>query len=252
MLKDKWAIITGCNRGIGKSILKIFAKNKANIFACSRENNKNFIDFLDDLKKKNDVEIYPIFFDLNNKEEMSLGFKEIRKHNKQIDILVNNAGAIHSSLFEMSNAKKFKDLFETNFFSQIEIIQNSLKMMKKKQNGTIVNISSTSGDDNNFGRSIYSATKASFNSLTKSLSNELSVYKIRVNAISPGLTETDMMKENTSKEVIEKIISRNPLKRLASPDEIANVALFLASNLSSYVNGQVIRVDGGIQYYDQF
>ena len=251
MLKNKNVIVTGCNKGIGKSILEVFARNNANIFACARSNNTEFAENIDKLKKKYNINIFPIFFDLNNEKEIAEGFEKIRNYNININVLVNNAASIHNSIFEMSSLKKFKEIFEINFFSQIKIIQHSLKMMKKIKNSSIINISSTSAEDNNFGRSIYSSSKASLESLTKSLCNELSEYKIRVNAIAPGLTKTDMMTDNTPKEIIELIEKKCPLKRLANPDEIANVALFLASDLSSYVNGQIIRVDGGIKYSDR-
>ena len=116
-----------------------------------------------------------------------------------------------------------------------------------EKESSIIFISSSSATDSNIGRSAYSSSKASINSLSKSLSKELGALKIRVNTIEPGLTDTDMMRNNTSKDTIEMMIKQNiSLKRIGSPEEIANVALFLASDLSSYVTGQVIRADGGL------
>ena len=118
--------------------------------------------------------------------------------------------------------------------------------MIKNKNGSIIYISSTSGIDGNEGRSAYSATKAAIISQAKVLSKELGVHKIRVNTIAPGLTNTDMMTKNTNSEVIKNFIANTSLKRVGETDEIANVALFLASNLSTYISGQVIRADGGM------
>jgi 3-oxoacyl-[acyl-carrier protein] reductase len=118
--------------------------------------------------------------------------------------------------------------------------------MIKKKFGSIVYISSSSAIDNNIGRSAYSASKAALISQSKTLSRELGLYNIRVNTIAPGLTDTDMMKENTPPEVLKEVVSNISLKRVGQPNEIANLALFLASDLSSYITGQVIRADGGI------
>ena len=119
-------------------------------------------------------------------------------------------------------------------------------MMISKKKGNIVNISSTSGIDANEGRITYSATKSALINSSKILSKELSPFNIRVNVVAPGLVETDMMKQNTKEETIDKVIKDLTIKRVGKPEEIANVVYFLASDLSSYVNGQVIRVDGGM------
>ena len=252
MLKNKNAIITGCNRGIGRSILEIFAKNQADIYACCRKENSDFTKLITDIKKKYKINIEPIYFDFANEDEMLAGFDKIKSFKNKIDILVNNAGVIHTSIFEMSSLKKFREIYEINFFSQIKFIQLVLKIINKDQFSSIINISSSSAEDSNFGRSIYSASKASIESLTKTLSSELSRYKIRVNAIAPGLTKTDMMTKNTSQDIVKKLEENNPLGRLGDPIDVANVTLFLASNLSSYVNGEIIRVDGGQKYNEQF
>ena len=168
----------------------------------------------------------------------------INKKNK-INVLVNNAGVISTSLFQMTKIDEFKKNFQINFFSQTLFTQKILRFMEKES--SIIFISSSSATDSNIGRSAYSSSKASINSLSKSLSKELGALKIRVNTIEPGLTDTDMMRNNTSKDTIEMMIKQNiSLKRIGSPEEIANVALFLASDLSSYVTGQVIRADGGL------
>ena len=146
----------------------------------------------------------------------------------------------------MTPVKKIKEIFEVNFFSQSEFTQYIAKSMIKNKKGSILYISSTSGLDNNIGRSAYSSSKAAMISQSMSLAGELGAFNIRVNSIAPGLTDTDMMRLNTSKEIINEVLQDTALKRIAKPEEIANVALFLSSDLASYVTGQVIRVDGGI------
>ena len=121
-----------------------------------------------------------------------------------------------------------------------------IKPMIKNKSGSIVYISSSAADDGNIGRNAYASSKAAINAQAKVLSRELGMYKIRVNVISPGLTDTSMMSENTPQNVKENILSNISLKRIGKPNEIANTALFLSTEMSSYITGQIIRVDGGM------
>ena len=146
----------------------------------------------------------------------------------------------------MTSMKILKEIFQVNFFSQTIFTQYIIKLMMKKKMGSIIYISSSSAIDSNIGRSAYSASKAALISQSNTLSKELGTFNIRVNTIAPGLTDTDMMKENTPPDLLKEVISNTSLKRLGEPNEIANVILFLASDLSSFVTGQVIRVDGGM------
>ena len=245
LLKKKVVVITGCNKGIGKKILEKFSENGAIIYACVRNLNEKFQKEIKNLENKyhNKIEIIPL--DLSDeKKTLDAADNIINKKNK-INVLVNNAGVISTSLFQMTKIDEFKKNFQINFFSQTLFTQKILRFMEKES--SIIFISSSSATDSNIGRSAYSSSKASINSLSKSLSKELGALKIRVNTIEPGLTDTDMMRNNTSKDTIEMMIKQNiSLKRIGSPEEIANVALFLASDLSSYVTGQVIRADGGL------
>ncbi len=247
LLKNKTAVITGCNRGIGKKILEVFSKNGANIFACSRTIDGEFESFLKDTKNKYGNEIIPIQLDLGNEIQIKDAASKILSSKKPIDILINNAGTIHTALFQMTSIKKLKEIFDINFFSQTIFTQYILKSMINNKKGNIIYISSTSGIDGNEGRSAYSSAKAAIIAQAKALSREVGLYNIRVNAIAPGLTDTDMMKNNTQEKVIQEMTSRTSLKRIGKPDEIANTVLILSSELSSFITGQVIRVDGGMQ-----
>ena len=246
LLKNKTAVITGCNKGIGKEILKIFSVNGAKVFACVREIDEKFNAEITNLKRKNNSEIIPISFDLLNEDQIKESAKKILTLNPNIDVLVNNAGAIETALFQMTSSKKLKEIFEVNLFSQITLTQFILKSMIKNKSGSIINISSISGLDANVGRSAYSASKSALITQSKALSKEVGEHNVRVNSVAPGLVNTDMLKKNTATETIEKMIQNISLRRIANPIDIANVVLFLSSDLSKYITGQVIRVDGGM------
>ena len=246
LIQNKTAVITGCNRGIGKKILEVFSANGATIFACVRNVSEEFKTFANEMEKEFNNKIIPIQFDLNDEDQVKKAANNILSSNSPIDILVNNAATIYTALFQMTSIKKLKETFETDFFSQTIFTQYILKSMIKKKSGSILYISSSSALDGNEGRSAYSSAKAAIIAQAKALSREVGMYNIRVNAIAPGLTDTDMMKENTPKEIVNEVASRTSLRRIANPQEIANAALFLSSDLSSYITGQVIRVDGGM------
>ncbi len=246
LIQNKTAVITGCNRGIGKKILEVFSANGATIFACVRNVSEEFKTFANEMEKKFNNKIIPIQFDLNDEDQVKKAASNILSSNSPVDILVNNAATIYTALFQMTSIKKLKETFETDFFSQTLFTQYILKSMIKKKSGSILYISSSSALDGNEGRSAYSSAKAAIIAQAKVLSREVGMYNIRVNAIAPGLTDTDMMKENTPKEIVNEVTSRTSLRRIANPQEIANAALFLSSDLSSYITGQVIRVDGGM------
>ncbi len=249
LLQNKVAVVTGANKGIGKKIVEIFSENGAEIFAFSRTSSDSFLDFVEKLKTKNKSSIHVINMDLENSESINIAFDKLKKFDKKIDVLVNNAATIKTSLFQMTTVGQLKETFNINFFSQVLFTQKMIKILNKKKS-SIIFTSSTSGTDGNIGRTSYSASKAAINNLTKVLSKELGRLNIRVNAVEPGLTDTDMLKNNTENKIIEKIKDNNiSLGRIAKPEEIANSILFLASDLSSYISGQVIRVDGGLYNY---
>ena len=246
LLQNKTVVVTGCNRGIGKKILEVFSANGATIYACVRNITEEFKTYLNEIKNKFNNQIIPIQFDLNDENQIKMAANNVLLSNPSIDILVNNAATIHTALFQMTSIKKLKEVFETDFFSQALFTQYILKSMIKNKTGSILYISSTSALDGNEGRSAYSSAKAAMIAQAKVLSREVGMYNIRVNAVAPGLTDTDMMRQSTPKEIINEVIPRISLKRIANPEEIANVAVLLSSDLSSYITGQVIRVDGGM------
>lgn len=246
LLKKKTAVITGCNKGIGKDILKVFSENSADIFACIRKANTDFIQFKEKLEKKFKNKIIPIEIDFEDSDNVKRGAQNILQHNIPIDILINNVGIIENSLFQMTSMQNLKKIFEVNYFSQTIFTQFIIKSIIKNKKGSIVYISSSSALDGNEGRNSYSASKAAIISQAQTLSKELGRLNIRVNSIAPGLTDTDMMRKNTPEKVLDDVLNNLSLKRIANPNEIANAVLFLSSDLSSYITGQTIRVDGGM------
>ena len=245
LLKNKTAVITGCNRGIGLSILEIFSKNGANIIACVREKNIDFEKKIKNLSKINKNKIHIICFDLEKEQEIDKGFLEIKKIYTKVDILVNNAGVNQMSLFQMTPLNIFKSVFDINFFSAVSFTQKILKILSKNNNSKIINISSNAATLCSPGRSSYASSKAALIAFTKVLSKELGGFKICVNAIAPGLVNTNMMKE-TPENVVTEALKNTALKKAAEPEDIANTALYLASSLSDHVTGETIYVTGGM------
>ena len=245
ILKNKLALITGANRGIGLSILKKFSENGADVIACVRSKNEKFEQLIFDISKKHKNKITPIYFDLLKENEIEQGINKINSVSDKIDILVNNAGINQVSLFQMTSVKKIKEIFDVNFFSNLQLTQKLMKVMIKNKKGSIINISSNAAIECDSGRSGYASSKAALEAFTKVLSKELGSFNIRVNAVAPGLTKTNMMEKDISKKVIEEATKRTALKRPAEPEEISNVVMFLASDLSSYISGEVIFVTGG-------
>ena len=247
LLEGKNAIITGCNRGIGRAVLNCFAEHGANIFACMRNVTDDFKAHVENLAKTNSVEIFPLSFDFCDEEAMKKAVAEIRKSHRSIDILVNNAGKISPNvMFQMTPIDNMRDIFEVNFFAQVRFTQYITRLMQRNGKGSIVNLSSMSGLDGSPGQLEYVSTKAAIVGVTQNLAREFGLDGIRVNAVAPGLIDTDMGNEMDS-EYADSIIKRSSLGRKGKPEEIAHVILFLASDLSSYVTGQVIRADGGVK-----
>ena len=246
LLTKKVAVITGCNRGIGKSILIKFAEQGAEIFACSRKEDKKFSGFCLELSKKSKTKIHNVFFDLNKAEEMRVALSKIKEISENVDVLVNNAGTIQTSLFQMTKIEDMRKIFEINFFATFLFSQYIVKLMiKNKSQSSIINISSSAAIEANQGRSAYASSKSALTTLSKVMSKELSNFNIRVNAIAPSITKTDMF-DQMDEKARNKLIESSALKRPAEAVEVSNVALFLASNLSSFITGQVLRVDGGL------
>jgi 3-oxoacyl-[acyl-carrier protein] reductase len=245
LLKGKTAVITGCNRGIGKATMEVFAKNGADIFACVRKERTEFTEEIQRLMSENKVEIIPLYFDLTDEVAMKAAVAAIRKTHKAVDVLVNNAGIItENALFQMTPIDNMRKLFEVNFFAQMQFTQYISRLMQRNKRGSIINFSSIVALDGSPGQLEYVGSKAAIIGATKTLAREFGVDNIRVNAVAPGLIETDMGNKFDN-DYANTLVKLSDLARRGKPEEIANVVLFLASDLSTFLTGQVIRVDGG-------
>jgi 3-oxoacyl-[acyl-carrier protein] reductase len=171
--------------------------------------------------------------------------KKIAADKRRVDVLLNVAGMTQDSLFPMTAMASMKRVFEINFFAQMQISQFASKLMARQKSGSIIFVSSITALDGNPGQTSYSSSKAALLGATKTLATELAEHNIRVNAIAPGVIKTDMTAALPA-QAYERLCARIPMKRAGLPSEVAGVMLFLASELSTSVTGQVLRIDGGI------
>lgn len=245
MLKGKTAFITGTNRGLGKAFVEKFAQSGANVIAHARKDSDEFRVSCSELGEKFGVKVTPIFFDMTDTAAMKDVVRDLLTVKKlSVDVLVNNAGVAHGGLFQMTAMSKIREVFDVNLFAAMELTQLLLRAMVRRGHGAIVNVGSISGVDMKVGNCAYGLSKAALMAFTRTLAAECGPTGVRVNAIAPGLSATDMakqMEENAGREMI----ARSAMNRLGRPDEIAKVAVFLASDEASFVNGQIVCVDGG-------
>ncbi len=247
LLSGKTAVITGCNRGIGRKTFEIFAQNGADIWAHFRKCTDDSDALCEEVHEKTGAVIHPLYFDITDEEAVKSELKSVRQDMDKVDILVNNAGVGGGThLFQMTSIDEMRSVMDVNFFSSMRITQYFIKYMVKQRSGSIINLSSVAGLYGEPSMISYVASKGAMASATKKLASEYGGYGIRVNAIAPGVTKTDMT-DLISEEYKNRIIGETMLGRLAEPEEVANVVLFLASDLSNYVTGQIIEVNGGLR-----
>lgn len=237
-------VITGSNRGIGKVMLKVFAEAGYNIWACARKHSVEFEEYLSDLSSENSVWIKPVYFEMGDESSLYDGVQAIFADKQPIDVLINNAGISTVGLLSRSNVDDIRNLFEVNYFSVLRMIQLVSKKMMIKRKGVIINMASLAGIEPQPGKIAYGSSKAAIIMMTKCLAKELGPVGIRVNAIAPGPIETEMIHQYND-ELLKRLETESSLRRLGKPEEIAQTALFLASDKSSYINGEIIKVDGG-------
>jgi len=241
MLENKVAIITGGTRGIGLEIARVFKENKARviIFGSKKETVSKAIETL----KKENLEVKGYYPNLSNHEEIEKTIEEIYNEYGQIDILVNNAGISANKKIEDTTYDEFQNIIDLNVNAIFNMSKAVVPYMKENKSGVILNTSSMVsiyGQPSGVG---YPASKFAVNGFTKSLARELAPSNIRVNAIAPGITNTDMV-ASLPKETIEPLIKTIPLGRIGEPRDIANAFLFLASDMASYITGVILSVDG--------
>lgn len=242
MLKGKTAIVTGGSRGIGAAICKRFAEQGANIallYAGNTQKAEETKAALQEMGVK--AEAYQC--NVADAEQVAAVCKQIIQDFGDADILVNNAGITKDKLVPMMKVPDFDSVVDTNLKGAFYMIKQLYPVFMKQKSGKIINISSVSGLMGNPGQTNYSASKAGLIGLTKSVAKELASRNVNCNAIAPGFVATDMT-ENLSEN--NALVDHIPMKRFAQPEDIANLALFLASDQSDYITGEVIRIDGGL------
>jgi len=239
---SKTVFITGTTRGIGKATARVFAENGWTVIAHARKFSEEFECYLTELSSLGKVSIVPVYFDMLDSVSMKECVLQLRKKGFQIDALVNNAGVAHGGLFQMTPISTIKEIFDVNLFAHMELTQLVLKIMPKK-NASIVNVASDAGIYFRSGNSAYGVSKAAMIAWTKVLQTELR-DRVRVNAVAPGLTDTDMA-QKMEEELHAITLSRAVISRLAKPEEVAKTIYFLSSDDASFITGQVLSVDGG-------
>jgi 3-oxoacyl-[acyl-carrier protein] reductase len=243
MLDKKIVLVTGATRGIGKAIALNLGKAGATIIgtATSETGAKNVSQMLDDEK----ISGKGIVLDVTDNNQISSLDEMIKKDFGSVDILVNNAGITRDNILLRMKEDEWEDIINTNLSSIYKMSKSVLRGMIKKRSGRIISITSVVGAMGNAGQSNYGAAKAGIIGFTKSLAREVGVRGITVNAIAPGLIETDMT-ESLAKDQKEALASQIPMGRLGTADEVAQAVLFLASDSGSYVTGQTLHVNGGM------
>jgi len=244
MLNNKVCFITGSTRGIGWSIAKLFATNGGVIIINGRDEEKLTAN-LDELNQINPKDHSKIKADISISKDIKETYRFIYSKYKRLDVLVNNAGILTDALIGMTTEKMVDELIATNQKAVLFNIQYAIKLMQRQKRGSIINITSIIGKRGNVGQVAYGSTKSAVIGITYSSAKELASHNIRVNAIAPGLIDTNMIK-NLSKDKLNDLRNSILMDRIGKPEDVAKVALFFASDLSEYVTGQVLGVDGGM------
>ena len=244
MLQGKCAVITGASRGIGREIALKYAKEGANIVLNYRNSETEALQLKEELDKLGSNTLI-IKSNVGKFEEAEKLIKEAKEVFGRVDILVNNAGITKDNLIMRMKEEDFDSVIDVNLKGAFNCLKAVTPIMIRQKYGKIINMSSVVGVIGNAGQVNYCASKAGLIGMTKSLAREIGGKNINVNAIAPGFIDTDMTKV-LSEDQKKNIISQVPLKRFGNVEDIANLALFLGSNQSNYITGQVIHVDGGM------
>ena len=245
MLRNKNAIVTGAGSGIGFAILNKFAENGANLWALIHKLNPELEEQYKQISQRYNVWIRIVEFDLLDEDSVKQSVKKILAEGDNIDILINCAGIVNAKNLGMTSLDEMRQSMNANFLMPSLFMQLVARKMMRQKDGNIINIISKAASEYRSGAYAYGSSKMALLWGTKAAAKELAQYGIRVNGVAPGLTETKLGTGRQSEDGIERYVSANNIKRPAKPDEIADTVLYLASDLSSYVSGQIINCDGG-------
>jgi NAD(P)-dependent dehydrogenase (short-subunit alcohol dehydrogenase family) len=240
MMGKKISIVTGAANGIGKSITKKLIEDHFFVVVVDLDHTNP--DSMTDYFGKENFEF--VKCDIKNQKDIQSMFKEVMNKYGQVDVLVNNAGVIRDNMIWKMPKEDFDFVIDVNLKGTWMMCREAAIIMKEQKSGKIVNISSRAWLGNNMGQSNYTASKAGIVGLTRVLALELGYYNVNVNAVAPGLIDTPLT-QALSEEVMQKLISAQPTKKMGKPDDIANAVSFLVSEKSNFITGQIIHVDGG-------
>jgi 3-oxoacyl-[acyl-carrier protein] reductase len=245
LLEHKVALVTGATRGIGYAIAELFARHGAYVFLTGRDaaalaQARDRIAALAPAAKLDTVVL-----DVTRPDAVRDAFQRVFKEARRLDVLVSNAGVMDDALIGMVTPAQIEHNFQTNTYGALYGAQYASRLMARNKQGSIINITSIMGIQGNAGQAVYAGSKAALVGITKSLAKELGPQNIRVNAIAPGLIDTDLVAGVGAARLAERQAAI-ALGRIGTPAEVANAALFLASDLAAYVTGQVLGVDGGM------
>lgn len=244
-LQGKNAIVTGARSGIGRAIVELFAREGANIWAIVHREDQEWLSAMEKLATELHVWIKPVYIDLSDEEQIKQGMQTIIKEKLPIDILVNAAGIVSENrLIQMTTMQTMHDVMNVNFFAAVQVAQLASRVMCRQKSGSIINIASIAGLDGDYAQLEYATSKAALICATKKMAFEWGSFGIRVNAIAPGMIETKMIGGMDDKAT-EDMIRHNTLGRKGTPQEVAQLVLYLASEESTYITAQTIRIDGG-------
>lgn len=244
LLSGKVAIVTGASRGIGHAICNLFAEHGAEVLACVRGQSEDLLSW-QKLWQDQGIKFTLIHLNLNDYASQKEAANQIRSTARIPTILVNCAGIASGATFALTPQVDIRQIFETNFFMQLNWCQLMARLLARSSASSIINFSSSASYTIDNGTLAYGASKVAFERMSLSMSKELAFQGTRVNVIAPGVTDTDMLLQMDT-NARDSLIARQLIKKVARPIDIANAALFLASDLSSHITGQVLHVDGGL------
>lgn len=244
LLQNKVCLVTGANRGIGRAIAEVFVSNGGIVYANARkEASLDELARLCNSCKEQKGKFIPLYFDVTDLSAAKSAIMQIKKEQGHLDVLVNNAGIMKDALISMISKEDMQKTFDVNVFAVMDMIQLAVKLMSRQKSGSIINLASIVGKNGNKGQLVYSASKGAVIALTKTAAKELAAKNIRVNAIAPGIIDTDMF-HSIGEEKVQEKLKLIGMNRPGTPEEVAYTCLYLASDLSEYVTGQIIGVDG--------
>lgn len=243
LLDGKVCLVTGASRGIGAATVRRFAEEGATVYLNARPP-LNLDNLCMDMSERYHTTVKALYFDVRDEASAKRAILQIRKEAGRLDVLVNNAGVMKDALIGMISKDLMQEIYETNVFGVMNMLQLSCKQMMIQKSGSIINLSSIVGIEGNPGQLAYSATKGAVVAMTKTAAKELASLGIRVNAIAPGMIDTDMFRSIGEAKMNEHL-SNIRMGRLGTPEDVADTIVFLASDLSRYVTGEILGVNGG-------